>query len=404
MQVAASRALYKALRRPFIYYSIQTIPFSSPPPKFLDDERSNLCRSFGTFVSRNNTQHVNCQYSVGSRMQRLYLSTEAEIPNEDPIKEEPTEAVQELYLKIVDSVKAEAMPPKVWRDSLLKNCENKEDVELAFEVLEKLRKFKTSKLWQCSNWTQQITLAVVSACIRANSPHLGLRTLQRHNIYGLTPCVGAAHSLLLYAKEQKNLSFVKEVLQTMEKNFMKPEPTTADIIFSICNDTEHWLLMSNIAKKFIKAGVKLHPRAYDIWISSAAKLGNTQQVWKIQELRLLFGLQHTIPSAFSCAKAYLLKWQPQEAAELILELNQEDLSDSKKKWVYEELQCLVDEWPAEVIARRDKGRRKALATELKDCISMMFSYLLNKGINVSLDVEERYCSKSTRSMDEIILS
>lgn len=403
MQVAVSRAVYKALGRPFIYYSIQTIPSSSPSPKCPDDERSNLCRSFCTFVSRNNTQDINCRYLAGRRMQRLYLSTEAEILKEGPIKEEPTEAVQELYLKIIDSVKAGAMPPKTWRDSLLKNCKNKEDLELAFEVLEKLRKFKTSKLWQSSNWSQQITLAVVSACIRANSPHLGLRTLQRHNVYGLTPCLGAAHSLLLYTKEQKNVSFVKEVLETMEKNFIKPEPTTADIIVSICNDTEHWSLMSNISKKFIKNGVKLHPRAYDIWISSEAKLGNTLKVWKIQELRLLFGLPHTIPSAFSCAKAYLLKCQPQEAAELILELNQEDLSDSKKKWVYEELQYLVDEWPAEVISRRDKSRRKALATELKDCISMMFNYLLTKGINLSLDVEERYCSKSTRSMDEIIL-
>lgn len=400
MQVFVKRALYEALRRPFIYHSVQAFPSSSPSPKCSDVKRSNICRSFGTLVSRNNTQHVNCQYSADSRMQRLYLSTETEILKENLTKEEPTEAVQELHLKIIDSVKAKVMPPNAWRDSLLKNCKNKEDVELAFEVLEKLRKFN----WQCSNWAQQITLAVVSACIRANSPHLGLRTLQSRNIYGLKPCVGAAHSLLLYAKEQKNISFVKEVLQTMKKNFIKPQPTTADIIFRICEDTEHWLLMSNIAKKFIKNGVKLHPRAYDIWISSAAKLGNTQQVWKIQELRLLFGLQHTIPSAFSCAKAYLLKWQPQEAAEVILELNQEDLSDSKKKWVYEELQSLVDEWPAEVIARRDKGRRKALATELKDCISMMFNYLLNKGINVSLDVEERYCSKSTRSMDEIILS
>jgi hypothetical protein len=57
-----------------------------------------------------------------------------------------------------------------------------------------------------------------------------------------------------------------------------------------------------------------------------------------------------------------------------------------------------------VIARQDKGCRKALATELNDHTSMMFNYLLNKGINVSMDVEERYCSKSTRSMDGIIVS
>ena len=138
-------------------------------------------------------------------MQRLYLSTEAEILKEDPIKEAPTKTVQELYLKIIKSVKAGAMPPNSWRDSLLENCKNKEDLELTFEVLEKLRNFKTSKIWQCSNWSQQITLAVVSACIRANSPHLGLRTLQRHNIYGLTPCIDAAHSLLLYVKEQKKM-------------------------------------------------------------------------------------------------------------------------------------------------------------------------------------------------------
>lgn len=37
-------------------------------------------------------------------------------------------------------------------------------------------------------------------------------------------------NLQLFTKEQKNVSFVKEVLETMEKNFIKPEPTTVDII------------------------------------------------------------------------------------------------------------------------------------------------------------------------------
>ncbi|KAH9328828.1 hypothetical protein KI387_000936, partial [Taxus chinensis] len=66
----------------------------------------------------------------------------------------------------------------------------------------------------------------------------------------------------------------------------------------------------------------------------------------------------------------------------------ENLSESKKTLVYEELELLVYKWPEMAISRRDKGRRKVLFTELKDCISMMFNCLSNTGFEVSLNVDE----------------
>lgn len=374
MQVLAKRALYKALSSPFPHP--QQIIIS--PSKCLQQQ----C-SAGLYGG---------QYFLGSGMHQ-FLCTEVEKPQDSP-----TEAVKELYQKIVKSLESKTFPPNTWRDALLGKCKNAEDVKLAFEILEKLRIFKMACLWQPGNWPQQITSAVASASVRGNAPDIGLRTLWRHNYYGLTPSIAAAHSLLLYAKEKKNITLMRKILQTMEKNLLKPQPKTADIVLSICYDNQQWKLISIYAKQFLKDGLKLHRDAYDIWISTAAKLGNTLEVWKIQELRSLSGYKHTIPSAFSCAKAHLLKWQPKEAAEVIFQLSQDNQSELKKKDVSKELDLLVDKWPATVIFLRRRDRRKAISTELKQCISLMFNCLSNMGFNVPFNAEERYCSKSKKAI------
>ncbi|GLJ45853.1 hypothetical protein SUGI_0965380 [Cryptomeria japonica] len=383
MQVAGNRGLQRAIRSPFLF-SVQTILTSKSAQ---DYEQLNVVRSFGAFVQGNNTPGGVCQYAgqylVNRRMQR-FLSTEVEKPNSNP-----TEAVQELYQKIIESLDSKNLPPNTLRDSFLEKCKNTEDVKLVFELLEKLRIFKTAGLCQHANWPKQITRAVASACIRAKAPEIGLKTLWRHNVYGLTPDIGAAHILLLYSREKKNIVLMNKILETVKKNVLKAHPKTADIVLSICNDTKKWSSMIIHAKKFLDDGVKLHPGAYDKLISCAAKFGKTENILRVQELLAASGFMQTVPSTFVCAKAYLLKQQPQEAAKVIFKFNQENQSETKKSAVYQELELLVDQWPEVVIVKQAKVDRKAFSSKLKDCISKMFNHLQNMGFEVSLNVDER---------------
>jgi hypothetical protein len=52
-----------------------------------------------------------------------------------------TEAVEEMYQKMLKSVEAETMPPNAWLWSMIDSCSNKEDIKLLFQILQKLRVF-----------------------------------------------------------------------------------------------------------------------------------------------------------------------------------------------------------------------------------------------------------------------
>jgi hypothetical protein len=42
---------------------------------------------------------------------------------------------------------------------------------------------------------------------------------------------------------------------------------------SICYNTNEWETLSKYARKFVKAGVKLHRSSYDVWMEFAARVG-----------------------------------------------------------------------------------------------------------------------------------
>ena len=45
------------------------------------------------------------------------------------------------------------------------------------------------------------------------------------------------------------------------------------VLCSICYNADRWDLLSKYAERFVKAGVKLHRAAFDIWMDFAAKVG-----------------------------------------------------------------------------------------------------------------------------------
>nr|GEX28019.1 putative NADH dehydrogenase [ubiquinone] 1 alpha subcomplex subunit 5, mitochondrial [Tanacetum cinerariifolium] len=57
------------------------------------------------------------------------------------------EAAKELHDKLLKSVVDQrTAPPNNWMWTLMQKCENREDIKLLFNILEKLRKFKLSNL------------------------------------------------------------------------------------------------------------------------------------------------------------------------------------------------------------------------------------------------------------------
>lgn len=303
-------------------------------------------------------------------------------------KEEPTETVKELYDKILESVNTKrTMAPNAWTWSMIENCKNREDIKLLFDVLQNLRRFRLSNLRIHENFNCNLCREVTKACVRARALDFGKKALWEHNVYGLTPTIGSANHLLQYAKEHRDAALMQEVMKLLKKNNLQLQPSTADIVSSICNDTDNWGLLAKYSKRFVKGGVKLHKAAFDIWMEFAAKVGDVESLWKIEKLRSESMKQHTMGSGFSCAKGLLLEGKPEEAATVIHVLNQ-SLPDTKRSGIMVELQKLISEWPFEVIKRKKEDERKALAAALKSDIPAMVSSLLNTGLEVKVNMEE----------------
>ncbi|KAJ0439379.1 hypothetical protein HanHA300_Chr16g0624691 [Helianthus annuus] len=62
-------------------------------------------------------------------------------------------------------------------------------------------------------------------------PTLGKKTLRKHNVYGLTPSVASANSILLYAKQHNDVNLMVDVIKLLKANDVPVQPGTADIIF-----------------------------------------------------------------------------------------------------------------------------------------------------------------------------
>ncbi|KAK9933697.1 hypothetical protein M0R45_020877 [Rubus argutus] len=147
------------------------------------------------------------QHSVYKMMPfRAPFSSEA-----STIEDNPTEAVKELYDKILESVNVKrSMPPNALLWSLIENCKNQDDVKLLFDILQNLRRFRLSNL------RIHLNLIAISAERLLRHVHVwGPSSLERrpcwkHNVYGLSPSIGSAHHLLTYAKEHNDVKLLMD--------------------------------------------------------------------------------------------------------------------------------------------------------------------------------------------------
>ncbi|KAL6971341.1 hypothetical protein U1Q18_031019 [Sarracenia purpurea var. burkii] len=289
-------------------------------------------------------------------------------------------AVKELYDKMLKSVAEQrSMPPNAWLWSLIESCANHEDIKLLFDILQRLRSFRLSNLRIHANFNCNLCREITKACARVGAIDFGKKALWKHNVYGLTPSIGSAHHLLLYAKQHNDAKLLVEIMKLLKRNDLPLQPGTADIVFSICCNTDNWELMSKYSKRFVTAGVKLRKTSFDVWMEFAAKIGDVDSLWKIEKLRSESMKQHTLLSGFSCAKGFLFEQKPGNAATIIQVLNQ-TLSDKKRPGIMVELQKLVTEWPLEVIKHQKEEDRKALAAALQTDIPTMVSSLINLGL------------------------
>ncbi|KAL8162237.1 hypothetical protein V2J09_013726 [Rumex salicifolius] len=297
-----------------------------------------------------------------------------------------TEAVKEVYDKMLHSVKKmRSAPPNAWMWTLIENCKNKEDIKLLFNILQNLRRLSNLRIhdnFNC-NLCQQIT----KTCIRVGAIDFGLKALWKHNVYGLSPSVASANSLLSYAKKQKDPELMSVILKLIKRNDLPLQPSTADIVFSICLKTDKWELISKYSKRFQKAGVKLRKVAFGSWMEFAAKRGDVEALWKVEKLRSDVYKNHNLESGFACAKGLLLERKPEDAASMIQALNQ-TFPDSKSPQVLVQIQKLVSEWPSEVLKHQKEQDRKDLANALKQDIPAMVNFLVNNGVEANDLVEE----------------
>ncbi|KAG2256069.1 hypothetical protein Bca52824_075363 [Brassica carinata] len=103
--------------------------------------------------------------------------------------------VKELHDKILESVNVKrSVPPNAWLWSLIESCQCQDDINLLFEVLQKLRRFVTTlKNNAPLRWLMQLFVVV------------GKKALWKHNVLGLTPSVASAHHLLALADSLKSV-------------------------------------------------------------------------------------------------------------------------------------------------------------------------------------------------------
>ncbi|PWA78837.1 hypothetical protein CTI12_AA209980 [Artemisia annua] len=336
--------------------------------------------SESVFPSSFNSQERSFQHPTSSIiLSKALYSTDA-----STIEASPTEAAKELHDKLLKSVvEQRTAPPNNWLWSLIEKCENREDIKLLFKVLENLRKFRLSNLRIFENFNDNLCREVSKACVRVEAIDLAKKTLWKHNLYGLTPTVASANNILMYAKQHNDVNLMVDVMKLLKSNDVPLQPGTADIIFSICYNTNRWDLMSKYAMRFVKGGVKLRRTSFDTWMAFAAKLGDVDNLWKIEKLRSGLMKTHTIGSGLSCAKGLLLECKPEEAAAIILVVTQ-TLPEAKRPDIMAELEKLVSEWPLEVIKCRKDEDKTALAAGLQEDIPTMIDGLSGVGIKTNI--------------------
>ncbi|MBA0740694.1 hypothetical protein Gogos_013886 [Gossypium gossypioides] len=367
----------------------RTIIFNSNQ-RYLSSLIQSPCSSLQCQIHSDASSGINgsCYYpmplhSIYPMISRTFFSTEAGTVNSNP-----TEAVKELYDDMLQSVNVKrTMPPNASLWSMIGNCKNREDIKLLFDVLQNLRRFRLSNLRIHSNFNCNLCQQVAKTCARVGAIDFGKKALWLHNVYGLTPSVASAHHLLSYAKARNDAKLMVEVMRLLKRNNLPLQAGTADIVFSICCNTNDWELISKYSKRFMKAGVKLRQTTFDTWMEFAIRRGDTESLWNIEKLRSESMKQLSLTTGFACAKGLLLERKPEDAAALIQSLN-ETLSDGRKQSITVEVEKLVNEWPSEVLKHQKEEDKKALAASLKSDIPTMVASLLNIGLARDVKLED----------------
>jgi hypothetical protein len=293
-----------------------------------------------------------------------------------------TEAAREVYDKMLKSVNMGTAPPNALLWSLIEKSANHKDISLLFDMLKKLRVFRLSKLRIHVDFNCHLCSEITRACARVGAIDFGKKALWKHNLYALSPSVASANHLLSYAKEKNDVKLMIEIMKLLKSNDLPLQPSTADLVFSICYNNDKWGLLTKYSKRFVLAGVKLRQTSFDVWMDFAAKKGDIDTLWIIEKLRSNSMKKHSLATGFSLAKGFLLERKPVKAAEVIHELNQ-TLSDAKRPAIIGELQKLVSEWPMEVIKHIKAENKKDFGAGLQCDIPAMINSLMELGLEVN---------------------
>ncbi|XP_020548627.1 uncharacterized protein LOC105156912 isoform X2 [Sesamum indicum] len=342
---------------------------------------ANILRSCSQIELNHKKEFIQIPSSSMVMPTRLFSSEAQEIGNDT------AETVKTVYDKMLNCiVERRTAPPNAWLWSIAAKCSTHEDIKLLFDILQKLRTFKLSNLRIHDDFNSALCREVTKACVRAGAIDFGMKTLWKHNLFGLTPDIGSAHHLLSYAKQHNDVKLMVKLLKLMKKNDLPFQPGTADIVFSICYSTDRLGLTTKHAKRFVKSGVNLRQTSFDLLMEFAARKADLKSLWKIEKWRSKAMKKHSLSTGFSCAKGFLLEHKPESAAAIIQVLYQ-TLPEAKRPTVMVELQKLVSEWPLEII-KHQKEDRKAFAAALQNDISALINALPSLGVEANVSMQD----------------
>ncbi|XP_011071475.1 uncharacterized protein LOC105156912 isoform X1 [Sesamum indicum] len=344
---------------------------------------ANILRSCSQIELNHKKEFIQIPSSSMVMPTRLFSSEAQEIGNDTA----DAETVKTVYDKMLNCiVERRTAPPNAWLWSIAAKCSTHEDIKLLFDILQKLRTFKLSNLRIHDDFNSALCREVTKACVRAGAIDFGMKTLWKHNLFGLTPDIGSAHHLLSYAKQHNDVKLMVKLLKLMKKNDLPFQPGTADIVFSICYSTDRLGLTTKHAKRFVKSGVNLRQTSFDLLMEFAARKADLKSLWKIEKWRSKAMKKHSLSTGFSCAKGFLLEHKPESAAAIIQVLYQ-TLPEAKRPTVMVELQKLVSEWPLEII-KHQKEDRKAFAAALQNDISALINALPSLGVEANVSMQD----------------
>ncbi|GER33144.1 adenylyl cyclase [Striga asiatica] len=318
-------------------------------------------------------------------MPNRFFSSEARATENDSAD---AETVKGLYEKLVNYVtEKRTAPPNAWLWSLIAKCSTQEDIELLFDILQKLRRFRLSNLRIPGDFNSALCREITTACVRGGAIDLGMKTLWQRNLFGLTPDIGSAHILLLHAKKHNDVKLMTKIMKHVKINFLTPQPGTADIVFSICYNADKLDLMCKNGKRFVKSGVKLSQSSFELWMEFAAKKGDVESLWKIEKWRSAAMEQHSLSTGFSCVKGLLLERKPDDASAIIQVLYQ-TLPDARQSSIAVELQKLVSEWPLDVLKHQKEENKQVTAKALQSDIFQLINALQTLGVETNVNIQE----------------